>query len=298
MKHTIIKISALLFLLLASSCDYSKNTLNTIPSGYFENETSKIHYKTYGEGDNTLIFIHGWGCDMNTWKYQFNDFKEDYHLVLIDLPGFGLSENKEKDYGIDIFAEAVLSLINQLDIKNPVLIAHSMGFPVAVEVLKQLKSEDAILCNIDGVYFNFPKDSTENVQYKKGLEGFADMFNKNNYEQNINQFCNDFISESTPTDVKEYILSTMLKTPQDIGYQSMKSLINEKYWDKTLIKNQSLSIYAKTENLHPDNEDMLKTQFPNLSYIEMDSVNHFLMMEKPKQVNLILKRFIEQHTKS
>ncbi len=74
----------------------------------------------------------------------------------------------------------------------------------------------------------------------------------------------------------------------------MKSLIDEKYWDKEQINNQTIAIYAKIVDLPPDNEDVLRKQFTNLKYIEMNGVNHFLMMEKPKKVNVILEEFIEE----
>lgn len=294
MKNTIFKILTLILFLIITSCDVSEKTLDSVSSSYITLNDSKIHYKEYGQGEKTLIFIHGWGCDLNTWKYQFDYFKDKYHLVLIDLPGYGQSDKVEQDYTIGLFAQSVSELIRVLEIKNPVLVAHSMGLPVAIEVLKQLNTENATLVNIDGVYFDFPTDSIENNQYKEGLTEFANMFNGEDYKQNVEQFCNGFITASTPEDVKSYIVSTMTETPQKVGYQSMKSLIDPKYWDKKTIKNQTISIYAKTNELAPDNENTLRKQFPNQTYIEMDSVNHFLMMEKPKKVNELLRGFIEK----
>ncbi|WP_100629926.1 alpha/beta fold hydrolase [Algoriphagus formosus] len=294
MKNSIFKISTIILFLFIASCDLSEKTLDSVSSSYITLNDSKVHYKEYGQGAKSLIFIHGWGCDLNTWKYQFDYFKDKYHLVLIDLPGYGQSDKVEQDYTIDLFAQSVSELVRDLEIKNPVLVAHSMGLPIAIEVLKQLNTETAILVNIDGVYFDFPTDSIESNQYEEGLTEFANMFNVEDYKQNVEQFCNGFITESTPEDVRSYIISTMTETPQTVGYQSMKSLIDQKYWDKKILKNQTISIYAKTDELVPDNENLLRKQFPNLTYIEMDSVNHFLMMEKPKKVNEILKGFIEK----
>lgn len=295
MNKTIIKISTVFFLIFfIVSCDKSERKLDLVPSKYISVDDSNIHYKEYGEADKTLIFIHGWGCDLNTWKYQFDNFKDQYHIVLIDLPGYGQSDKAEKEYTIDFFAQSVLKIIRKLQIRKPVLIAHSMGLPVAIEVLKQLNNENALLCNIDGVYFDFPTDSIEKRHYTEGLTEFANMFNGENYKQNVEHFCNGFITETTPEDVRNYILSTMTETPQKIGYQSMKSLIEQKYWDKEIFNNQTIAIYAKTADLLPDNENILRKHFPNLTYIEMEGVNHFLMMEKPKEVNEILEEFIKK----
>ncbi|MDK2904908.1 MAG: hypothetical protein PWR12_984 [Eubacteriaceae bacterium] len=295
MNRTIIKITTLFILtFFIASCDKSEWKLDSVPSKFISVNDFNIHYKEYGKSEKTLIFIHGWGCDLNTWEYQFDYFKDKYHIVLIDLPGYGRSDKTEKEYTIDFFAQSVLKVISHLQVRKPIFIAHSMGLPVAMEALKQLNSEKAILCNIDGVYFDFPTDSIENQQYKKGLSEFASMFNGENYKQNVEQFCNGFITETTPENVRNYILSTMTETPQKIGYQSMKSLINEKYWTKEIFNNQTIAIYAKVADLPPDNENILNKKFPNITYIEMDGVNHFLMMEKPNEVNEILEKFIEK----
>jgi pimeloyl-ACP methyl ester carboxylesterase len=295
MNKTILQISTVFLLIfLIVSCDKSERKLDSVPSKYILVDDFNIHYKVYGKGDKTLIFIHGWGCNLNAWKYQFDHFKDQYHLVLIDLPGYGQSDKTEKEYTIDFFAQSVLKIISDLEIRKPVLIAHSMGLPVAIEVLKQLNNDKAMLCNIEGVYFDFPTDSIQKQQYKEGLSGFANMFKGENYKQNVEQFCQGFITETTPENVSDYILSTMTETPENIGFQSMKSLINQKYWDKKTINNRTIAIYAKIAELSPDNENMLREQFPNLTYIEMDGVNHFLMMEKPMEVNEILKEFMEK----
>lgn len=294
MYKTTLKISTIVLLLFfIVSCNKSELTLESVPSTYISVDNLKIHFKEYGQGEKTLIFVHGWGCDLNTWKYQFDYFKDKHHLVFIDLPGYGQSDKADIQYTIDLFAQSVLEIINDLDIKKPVLIAHSMGLPVAIEVIKHLKNENAILCNIDGVYFDFPKDSVENQKYKDGLNEFASMFKGEKYKENVEQFCKGFITERTPPDVSVYILSTMTKTSEKIGFQSMKSLIDEKYWDKKIINNKSIAIYAKTADLPPDNENVLRTKFTNLKYIEIDSVNHFLMMEKHQEVNKILEEFLE-----
>jgi pimeloyl-ACP methyl ester carboxylesterase len=294
MKGRIFKVFVLFFFLLITSCNLEEKTLDKVPSDYITVNDSEVHYKVLGEGEKTLVFIHGWGCDLNTWKYQVDYFKDKYRLVLIDLPGYGQSSKVAKNYSITLFAQSILKVITHLNVKKPVLIAHSMGFPIAIEVLKHLNSESVSLCNIDGVYFDFPTDSIENVQYQKDLAGFADMFKGENYTQNVEYFCNGFITENTPDSVKKYILSTMVKTPQEVGYLSMKSLIDKKYWDKEVVHNKIISIYAKIESLSPDNESILRKQFPNMVYRELDSVNHFLMMEKPKKVNKMLNMFIEK----
>ena len=292
-KKSVKTMFTLLMLFIITSCERNVN-LHSVSSNYLVVDSMKIHFKEYGQGDKTFIFVHGWGCDLNVWQYQFTHFKNKFPMVFIDLPGYGKSDKPEREYTIDLFAKAVLAVIDYLNIRKPVLIGHSMGLPVCIQVIKMLDTDEAKLCNIDGVYFSFPEDSIDYINYKKFLNDFADMFKGEDYKQNVEQFVNNFITDNTPPAVKDYIYSTMPYTEKFVGYSSMQSLIDERFWDNEKLTNQTLAVYAKTAELPPDNKEILLKQFPNLLYIEMEGVNHFLMMEKPSELNQILEDFIKE----
>ncbi len=112
MKKNFTKIiSAVLLLFLIASCN-RELTLDSVHSSYLEVNNLQIHYKEYGHGEKTLIFVHGWGCDLNAWQYQFSYFKNQYRLLFIDLPGYGKSDKPNRQYTIDLFAESVLAVYN------------------------------------------------------------------------------------------------------------------------------------------------------------------------------------------
>jgi pimeloyl-ACP methyl ester carboxylesterase len=274
-----------------SSCN-KKETLDGISSNYSKIDSIQVHYKVHGEGDQSLIFIHGWGCDINVWSEQFNYFKNKYRLVFIDLPGYGKSDKPQIEYSLDLFAKSVKTVTDDLNINKPVLIGHSLGFPVCKEAVKLYNNIEAKICNVDGVYLNFPSDRIERISYTNELNGFASMFTGKGYKDNVLGFVNGFITEQTPENVKEYMLSTMTQTPEYVAYPSMISLINEEFWTEDISRIPTLAIYAKSADLPEDNEEYLKSLFPNTTYYEMEGVGHFLMMERSEEFNKILENFI------
>ena len=50
-----------------------------------------IHYEVHGEGEPTLVFIHGWSCDRSYWQAQVEYFAKQYQVITIDLAGHGES---------------------------------------------------------------------------------------------------------------------------------------------------------------------------------------------------------------
>lgn len=49
-----------------------------------------INLTSYGQG-TPVVFFHGWGFDHHVWLPLVPDLKDQYQLILVDLPGFGLT---------------------------------------------------------------------------------------------------------------------------------------------------------------------------------------------------------------
>ena len=49
------------------------------------------YYETFGEGEQKLLFLHGWGVDRRIWRQQYKHFRENYQVMILDLPGHGNS---------------------------------------------------------------------------------------------------------------------------------------------------------------------------------------------------------------
>ena len=49
----------------------------------------RIAYDVTGEGEPTLVFVHGWCCDRSYWQPQVEYLSQQYRVVAIDLAGHG-----------------------------------------------------------------------------------------------------------------------------------------------------------------------------------------------------------------
>ena len=53
-----------------------------------------LHLTRYGQGI-PLVLLHGWGFDSHIWLPLVPLLQDSYELILVDLPGFGLSQLME-----------------------------------------------------------------------------------------------------------------------------------------------------------------------------------------------------------
>lgn len=87
-----------------------------------------VNYVNYGNKEGkTIVYLHGWGQNIEMMKPVADPFSEDFDIVIIDLPGHGSSEEPTSVYTVYDFVDCVKSLLDSLKIKNPILIGHSFG---------------------------------------------------------------------------------------------------------------------------------------------------------------------------
>lgn len=272
-------------------------TIQDVPSKYSNCNGINIHYKACGTEPYNLVFIHGWGCDVNAWREQMTFFENKARCIFIDLPGYGKSDKPHIDYTLDFFAESIKCVLDELKIENPILVSHSLGTPICRQLIKKYPELNAMLCDVDGVYCLFPNDSLQRINYAAELNAFASAFNDTNYNNNVQEFIHSLFYKTTTDTVKNYALAVMSKTPQYVGSNTMKYLIQEHYWDNTVINVPTLVIYSKNSDILPDYEYFIRELYSNMKYYELDSIGHFIMMEDAHKFNGLLWHFIKNREK-
>src|SRR5207245_5140002 len=111
---------------------------------------AKIHYVNFGKGDEALVLIHGWTCNIDNWRDQFADFAKRNRVIAIDLPGHGKSDKPQVTYSMDYFARAVDAVMRDAKVKRAVLVGHSMGTPVARQFYRKYPEKTLAIVIVDG----------------------------------------------------------------------------------------------------------------------------------------------------
>ena len=90
-----------------------------------------ISYDVIGSG-SPILFVHGWGGDKEALRRLAQSLEDRHECYLIDLPGFGESENPPLDWGVEGYASAVRKFILELNISPVGYVGHSFGGAVGV----------------------------------------------------------------------------------------------------------------------------------------------------------------------
>lgn len=78
------------------------------------------------------VFLHGWGGQKEVWRQITEQLEQS--TVSIDLPGFGASDDLHEPWTVQDYSRAVTGVIDKLSLKSVVLVGHSFGGQIAVNI--------------------------------------------------------------------------------------------------------------------------------------------------------------------
>ncbi|MCZ4500657.1 MAG: alpha/beta hydrolase [Marmoricola sp.] len=90
-----------------------------------------------------LVFAHGFGCDQHMWRLVAPAFEDDHRIVLFDYVGMGgaqASYDRERYATLDGYAADVLRICEELDLREVVLVGHSVS--AIIGTLAQIAAPD------------------------------------------------------------------------------------------------------------------------------------------------------------
>uniref|UniRef100_A0AC35G8F8 AB hydrolase-1 domain-containing protein n=1 Tax=Panagrolaimus sp. PS1159 TaxID=55785 RepID=A0AC35G8F8_9BILA len=113
----------------------------------------KIHYVEAGNPKNPLMLcVHGFPEFWYSYRFQLDYFKDKYHIVAIDMRGYGESDKPVgvANYGIDLLVKDLDEIITGLGKEKAFVVAHDWGAVVAwfLAILKPQKVEKLVILNV------------------------------------------------------------------------------------------------------------------------------------------------------
>lgn len=103
---------------------------------------TRNNVKILGNGDQVIVFAHGFGCAQSSWKYVTDAFLEDYKVVLFDYVGSGQSDKTQYDYHkystLEGYACDVVDIIETLGLKEVIFVGHSVSSMIGMIAALQM----------------------------------------------------------------------------------------------------------------------------------------------------------------
>ena len=117
-----------------------------------------------GSGEQAVVLIHGWTCQRSHWRALLANPPEGVTLFAVDLPGHGEARDvKVSPWAIRALAETLAKALEGLD--APVLVGHSMGGAVALELARRKNVKAVVLVDTFVIpYGDLDEDSAKGIE--------------------------------------------------------------------------------------------------------------------------------------
>lgn len=250
----------------------------------------EINYFQQGQGDTTLLFLHGWCIDGSYWKHQVDYFSKDYTVYAIDLPGFGKSQALRTDWTIEEYANDVAAFIAAINLENVVIIGHSMAGEIMLQSALTNNTQIVGIIGVDNfklIDFEFTTEQLKQfdeffsmleVDFKNSAPVYADMM---------------LFHPSTSEDVKENVKNDFANSDPVIAYETCMKQMQYAYNDAHRLEQLNYKLYLINSDATPTNEIGLKDHCKTGFQVEtISATGHYPMIEKPTEFNSILEKVL------
>ena len=246
-----------------------------------------VAYQVAGNGIPTLVFVHGWCCDRSYWDLQVSHFAKKYKVVTIDLAGHGESGLERENWTIEAFASDVVAVVNHLDLKQVVLIGHSMGGPVVIEAARRLPERVIGVVGVD-TFGDIDRKRTQ-----EPIENRLARFKMNFVEASRETVRSMFLDTSDPKLVDKIVLD-MSSAPPEVGIGAMKG--SAVYELSKAFEKIKVPIRCINSDYRPFDLEAAQQHSPSFEIVFMTGVGHFVMLEEPGTFNNLLDHIIKEYT--
>ena len=226
-----------------------------------------VNYIQYGEGKDILL-LHGWGQNIAMMKPLGDHFSDRYRITILDLPGFGESEEPKSTWTIGTYNEMLEEFTEKLNIKKPIVIGHSFGGRLAIRYSARNPIEKLVLFGSPCI--RIAEELPITVKVLKAIKKLPGLNDIGEY-------------------MKQYIGSRDYKAASPVMRDTLVQVVNEdlsKYARE--IEEPTLLIWGKNDTEAPINEAReLEKIMIDAALIPLPGTHYAYLENLPQVVNIL-----------
>ena len=261
--------------------------------------SQKIRYIDSGSGI-PLVFIHGFGSSIYSWRKNIEPISKHYRVCAPDLPGFGYSDKSlEADYGIDAYADFIVQFMDRLHIRQAILVGHSLGGGIALLTSLKFPSRVKALILLDAEAYPITPPLMLRIAqlpliraviHRAIGEWVVRISLKRSYYDHslitdslVDEYYRPFLTENGK--------AAPIKVLQAMDFEKLKEL-PRRYRH---IRKRTLIIWGKEDRISRIHlAHKLKSDLPYASLKVIPQSGHLVSEEKPEIVNRTIIKFVSR----
>jgi pimeloyl-ACP methyl ester carboxylesterase len=245
-----------------------------------------LAYEERGEGGPPLLFVHGWSCDHEFFAPQVEQFSRDHRTIAVDLRGHGQSDAPHQEYTMPGFADDLAWLCGQLGVERPVVVGHSMGAVVALQLAAWHSTVPSAIILIDGG----TRTLMGPAEVPESEMGLTDIMRSGADLEPVRRSLDRMFLPFSDPDLRAWIVEKMLSTPRHAMATAFEQLRTVDAVSAAAACTVPI-LYIQAATPRPELV-RFRELCPQLMIGRTVGAGHFNMLEVPDQVNAMIRRFL------
>lgn len=250
-----------------------------------------LNYVAFGQTNKTcLILIHGLFGSLQNLNYFTKELAKNFHVIAVDCRNHGKSFHTNSMSYVEM-ASDIIKLLDHLNVKETIIIGHSMGGKIAMAVSQVFPNRVKKLIVIDIA----PKQYANHHQII--INALLNL-NLAKYESR-SDVSNELKKDIPDIGLRQFLIKN-IDPKKPLKWNINLSEISKSYtdimdWPEKLSKPSAIQccfiIGTKSNYIASKDEALIKKIYPN-SIFNFINASHWLHAEKPKETLGIIKKFL------
>ena len=247
----------------------------------------RIHYVEAGEG-RPLVFIPGWRMPGWIWQKQIDGLSNKYRVIAVDPRSQGESDKPTYGHLPETRARDYKQLVDQLGLKQPVLIGWSMGCGELLSYVEQF-GEDGIsgLVLVDGLI-----PPNQNPRIDSVLLRWTNLLQQDRQKE-ADIWVRSMYQKPEPEEYIQKVIHASMEVPTDTTVTLIYNTDAVTDFSNAFARINRPMLFAYEPALQP-NANYVKAKLGDkVQLVRFDGDGHALFVDDPVKFNRMVDEFVQ-----
>ena len=253
--------------------------------------------KLKGNGSQTIMLAHGFGCDQSCWQFILPYFDDRYNIVLFDYVGSGHADSAAYDASkystLAGYKQDVLEICEALQLKDVIFIGHSVSSMIGVlaALEKPQYFKKLVLIGPSPRYLN-------DINYfggfeRQDLDALFD-FMENNYMGWSSFISPEIVGNKDRPELGRFLdKSFRSNNPEMVRNFAHATFYSDNRADLPMLKVESLTLQCSEDIIAPEVVGQYVHQHtPNNTFVQLKATGHCPHLSEPRETFEAIAFFI------
>ena len=244
-----------------------------------------------------MLFAHGFGCDQNMWRFVWPAFAKDFRIVLFDHVGAGGSDasafDPERYASLDGYAQDVLQICAELDLRDAVFVGHSVASMIGVLAAAAEPERFARLVLVGPSPRYLDDDGYRGGFTREDIEGLLDSL-QSNFLGWSSAMAPVIMGNPDRPALGEELENSFCRTdPEIAGHFARTTFLSDNRDDLRRVRTPSLVLQCSDDAIAPDSVGAyVAGELPNARLVQLQATGHCPNLSAPEETIAAMKAFL------